>query len=37
MIYINLTVNREDLRTRLSCFGNEYKMAEHFTRFARKN
>ena len=30
------TVNREDLGTRLSCFGSEYKMAEHFTRFTRK-
>jgi len=29
----NLTVNREDLGTRLSCFSSEYKMAGHFTQF----
>ena len=27
------TVNREDLGTRLTCFGSEYKTAEYFTRF----
>ena len=32
----NQTGNREDLETRLSCFGSEYKVAEHFTRFAGK-
>ena len=26
----------EQLGTRLSCFGREYKMAEYFTRFMRK-
>ena len=30
------TVNREDLRTRFSCFGGDFKMVEHFTRFTRK-
>ena len=25
------TVNREDLGTRLNCFGSEYKIVEHFT------
>ena len=29
-------VNQEDLGTGLSCFGSEYKMAEHFTHFMRK-
>ena len=29
----NQTGNLEDLETRLSCFGSEYKVAEHFTRF----
>ena len=29
------TVTREDLGTRMSCFGSEYKMYEHFTRFTR--
>ena len=29
----NLTVNREDVGRRLSCFSGEYKMAEHFTQF----
>ena len=29
------TVNREDLGTRLSCFGSEYKTADHFTRFTK--
>ena len=32
----NQTGNREDLETRLSCFGSEYKVAEHFTRFTGK-
>ena len=27
------TVNREDLGTRLTCFGSDYKTAEYFTRF----
>ena len=31
-----LTVNLEDLGTRLSCFDSEYRMAEHFTRFTTK-
>ena len=31
------TVNREDLETRLSCLGSEYKTADHFTRFTKKN
>ena len=26
------TVNREDLGTRLTCFGSEYKTVEYFTR-----
>ena len=26
-------VNPDDLATRLSCFGSEYKMAEHFHSF----
>ena len=29
-------MNRENLGTRLSCFGSENKMAEHFTRFMAK-
>ena len=29
-------VNREDLRTRLSCFGSNCKMATHFTRLTWK-
>ena len=29
----NQTGRREDLETKLSCFGSEYKVAEHFTRF----
>ena len=29
----NQTGNREDLEARLSCFGSEYKVAEHFTCF----
>ena len=32
----NWTANREDLGTGLGCFGSNYKMAEHFTRFARR-
>ena len=28
-----LKVNREDLGTRLSCFGSEYKMEQHFHLF----
>ena len=31
------TVNREDLGTRLSCFGCENKNGGHFTRFKSKN
>ena len=31
------TVNWEDLGTSWSCFGSEYTMAEHFTRFTKKN
>ena len=30
------TVNREDLGTRLNCFGSEYKTADHLTRFTKK-
>ena len=30
------TGNREDLETRLSFFGSEYKVAEHFTCFSVK-
>ena len=30
------TVNREDLGTRLNCFGSDCKTEEHFTRFTRK-
>ena len=32
----NWTANREDIGTRLGCFGSKYKMAEHFTRFAMR-
>ena len=30
------TVNREDPSTRFSCFGDNFKMVEHLTRFTRK-
>ena len=33
MLPDNQTGKREDLETKLSCFGSEYKVAEHFTRF----
>ena len=32
----NQTGNREDLETRLRCFGSEYKVVKHFTRLTGK-